>query len=129
MYELLIAIIPSAITALVSVVIMKNKNKTNLELAEKEHQKEIEMYKAELEKQAAEHQHTLELKDKDHQYEMERIEHQASIQSKSNNDDQISELVMKVISGELDITEIEKLGRQAQKSAFNQPPKKPNRRK
>src|SRR5699024_8856012 len=119
MYELLIAIIPSAITALVSVVIMKNKNKTNLELAEKEHQKEIEMYKAELEKQAAEHQHTLELKDKDHQYEMERIEHQASIQSKSNNDDQISELVMKVISGELDITEIEKLGRQAQKSAFN----------
>lgn len=129
MTEILIAVVPPVIAALVSILVMRSKNKTNLELAEKEHQKEIEKYKVELEKQAAEHQHALELKEKDHQYEMEKIEHQANVQSKSNNDNQISEAVMKVFSGELDISKMEELAAKANNSPFNQPNRKPKRRK
>lgn len=129
MYELLIAIVPSSIAALVSILVMRNKNKTNLELAEKDHQKEIGKYKVELEKQAAEHQHALELKGKEHQYEMEKIEHQANVQSKSNNDNQISEAVMKVFSGEFDLGNMENLAAKANNSPFYQPNKKPKRKK
>lgn len=129
MYELLIAIIPSAIAALFSILVMKGKNKTNLELAEKDHKKEIEKYKVELEKQAAEQKHALELKDKEHQYEMEKIEHQASIQSKSNNDEKINEVVMRMLSGELDIDKMEELAEKANNRPFNQSNRKPKRRK
>ena len=129
MYELLIAVIPSALTSLVTVLVMKNKNKTNLELAEKDHKREIEKYKVELEKQLSEHNHALELRDKEHQYEMEKIEHQARIESKSSNDNQMTEMVMKLFSGEIDMSKMEELAKQAERSTFNQPPKKPNRRK
>lgn len=120
MYELLIAVIPSALTSVVTVLVMKNKNKTNLLLAEKDHIKEIGKYKIELEKQVAEHNHALELKDKEHQYEMEKIERQASIESKSNNDNQMTEMVMKLFSGEIDMSKMEELAKQAERSTFNQ---------
>ncbi|MCD2137184.1 hypothetical protein [Salinicoccus halitifaciens] len=129
MYELMIALTPATISAIVTVMVMGNKNKTKLELAEKQYAREIEKYKVELEKQEAKHKHELEIKDKEHRHEKERIEFQSTVQSKSNSDTQINELAMKVFTGEISFDEIERLAEKTKKTQYNKPKNRKSRRR
>lgn len=95
MFELLIAVVPALVTALITYFTMRSKNENDLKLAKTKYESEVKQIKMqhdhELDMKKHEHEREIETRRQESQREIEKIEKEYKLKSKSKEEDIVLE--------------------------------------